>query len=85
MYYVYVLKSKRDGRLHIGHTGDLHRSINRHNGGHVTATRDQIPFEMVYYEACTDKRDALKRESYLRGTYGRRFIQNRLQHYLSST
>jgi len=85
MYYVYVLKSKRDGRLHVGHTGNLQRSINLHNGGRVLATRERIPFEIVYYEACTDKRDALKREQYLRGTYGQRYIQNRLSNYLSSS
>jgi putative endonuclease len=85
MYYVYVMKSKRDGRLHVGHTGDLQRSINRHNGRLVAATKDRVPFEVVYYEACTDKRDALKRESYLRGTYGQRFLQNRLSNYLSTS
>ena len=85
MYYVYVMKSKRDGRLHVGRTGDLQRSIKRHNGGLVASTKDRIPFEIVYYEACTDKRDALKRESYLRGAYGKRFIENRLHHFLSSS
>jgi len=85
MYYVYVLKSRKDGRFFIGHTGDLHRRIASHKNGQVAATKDRIPLEMVYYEACTDKRDALKRESYLRGAYGRRFIQHRLHHYLSST
>ena len=85
MYYVYVMQSKRDGRFHIGHTGDLQRSINRHNGGMVAGTKSRIPFEVVYYEACTDKRDALKRESYLRGAYGQRFLQNRLSNYLSTS
>ena len=82
MYYVYVMQSKRDGRLHVGHTGDLLRSVKRHNGGLVAATKDRIPFEVVYYEACIDKNDALRRESYLRGAYGRRFIERRLQSYL---
>lgn len=84
MYYVYVLKSKKDGRFFIGHTGDLHRRISSHKNGQVAATRDQIPLEVIYYEACTDKRDALKRESYLRGTYGHRYIENRLKYHLSS-
>jgi putative endonuclease len=85
MHYVYVLRSDRNGRLHIGHTGSLNRTLALHGGGRVNATKKELPFTIVYYEACTDKRDALKRESYLRGAYGQRFLLNRLSHFLSST
>ncbi len=83
MHYVYVMRSKKDGRLHIGHTCSLNRSLGLRNGCSVTATKDQSPLTMVYFEACCDKRDALKRERYLRGVYGRRFLENRLRFYLS--
>jgi putative endonuclease len=84
MYYVYVLRSRKDGKLRIGHTGDLQRRIALHNNNEGVPGKYRVPFEVVYYEACTDKRDALKREHYLRGAYGQRFLQNRLSNYFSS-
>jgi putative endonuclease len=85
MYYVYVLRRHRDGKLHVGHTGDLDKRIELHNNCEGVSGEYRIPYEIVYYEACTDKRDALKRESYLRGAYGRRFLQNRLSNFLATT
>jgi putative endonuclease len=85
MFYVYVLRSNKDGRLRVGHTGDLDRRIDLHNNHEGAPTKNGVPYEIVYYEACTDKRDALRREQYLRGAYGKRYILNRLHNYLSTS
>jgi hypothetical protein len=42
-----------------------------------------FPFELAYYEACQSTNDAFKREKYLKTTYGKRYLKNRLQDYLS--
>ncbi|MEA3464213.1 MAG: GIY-YIG nuclease family protein, partial [Patescibacteria group bacterium] len=52
MFYVYVLKSKKDGQFYIGSTNDLKKRLRFHNKGRVFATKTRIPFELVYYEAC---------------------------------
>jgi putative endonuclease len=41
------------------------------------------PFELAYYEACQSRRDAFKREKYLKTTYGKRYLKKRLQDYLA--
>lgn len=74
MYYVYVLRSKKDGYMYIGSTTDLRRRVAQHNGGEVFSTRPRIPFELVYYEAYKSERDARGRESKLKRR-GRAFIQ----------
>jgi putative endonuclease len=51
MYYVYVLKSQKDGKAYIGSTADLQRRLSEHNDGRVFSTRARVPFELVYYEA----------------------------------
>jgi len=38
---------------------------------------------LVYYEACLDKNDAIKREKYLKTSWGKRYIKNRLKNYLT--
>ena len=52
MYYVYVLKSLKDGDLYTGSTNNLKRRFEEHNLGKEKSTRYRRPFELIYYEAC---------------------------------
>jgi putative endonuclease len=81
-FFTYVLKSKTDGKFYTGFTSDLDRRFNEHNSGKVYSTKKRIPFELVYYEFCLNINDALHREKYLKTTYGKRYIQNRIKHSL---
>jgi len=82
MYYVYVLKSKKDGQFYVGYTADLRKRLDLHNKGKVESTRYRRPLELVYCEACLNEEDALHRERYLKTTYGKRYIRNRIRRYL---
>ena len=62
MNYVYVLKSKIDEELYIGSTTDLKRRLQEHNSKKSFSTSWRGPFELVYYEAYKDLRDARERE-----------------------
>lgn len=66
MFYVYVIKSKKDGCFYIGSTNDLRRRAKEHNTGQVFATKSRRPFELVYYEAYRSEKDARKREKNLK-------------------
>ena len=55
MYYVYVLKSLKDGKGYIGSTTDLRRRIVEHAEGEVKSTKPRRPLELVYYEALRTK------------------------------
>jgi putative endonuclease len=83
-YYVYILISKLDGKLYTGFTTDLNNRLSEHNNGKVTSTKKRIPLEIVYCEFCLCLEDAVHREKYLKTTYGKRFIKNRIKNYLSS-
>jgi len=82
MYYVYVLKSEKDRRFYIGHTTDLKKRLELHNKGRVESTKYRRPFMLIYYEASLNQKDALRREKYLKTTYGHRYIRNRVNHFL---
>ncbi len=82
MYYVYALKSLKDGKFYIGFTKDISKRLAAHNNGQVQATRNRFPFEIVYYEASRNINDAVKREKYLKTTYGKRYLINRLRNDL---
>ncbi len=82
MYYVYVLRSLKDKQLYIGFTEDIKRRFLDHNTGKVQSTHRRVPFEVIYYEASRNKNDAIKREKYLKSTYGGRYLKNRLKNDL---
>jgi putative endonuclease len=66
MYYVYVLKSEKDGSTYIGCTEFLERRIEEHNKGKTKSIKNKLPMVMVYFEAYQTKTLALKREKELK-------------------
>ena len=67
MFYVYVLKSKKDEKYYIGFTTDLKNRHNEHCLGKVRATFYRRPLELIYYECYKNRKIAQKRERQLKG------------------
>lgn len=82
--YVYVLKSKQDGKLYVGCTDNLRKRIREHNDGKSFATKARIPFTLIYYEAYPHRKDAEKREKFFKTGWGRQYMQRSLKHYFSA-
>ena len=78
MYYVYVLKSKKDNKLYYGFTDDLKRRINEHNNKEVHSTKSRVPFELIYFENTSNIIEARKRERYFKSGFGRKYVKNRI-------
>jgi putative endonuclease len=73
MYYIYILRSYKDGKLYIGQTKNLPRRIAEHNLGMCRSTKSRIPFELEYYEIYITRGEAMKREKELKsGKYRER-------------
>jgi len=66
MNYLYILKSIKDGNSYIGYTVDLKRRFSEHNKGLVKSTKFRRPFKLIYYEAYSNLKDAIKREHSLK-------------------
>jgi len=66
MFFVYVIKNKKDNCLYIGSTNDLTRRMKEHNKGMVISTKSRRPFELIYYEAYKSERDTRNREKQLK-------------------
>ena len=78
IFYTYVLISEGDRKLYIGFTKNIVKRLDEHNNGLVKSTEHRRPLKLVYYEACLNERDALKREKYFKSGYGQRFLNNRI-------
>ena len=81
MYFTYVLRSAKDLGFYVGFTKDLKLRFEQHQKGSVESTRDRRPLRLIYYEACLEQDDAIRREKYLKTYHGKMFL--RLKSYLS--
>jgi len=66
MYWVYIIKSKKNNSLYIGSTPDLEKRIKEHNDGKSLFTKKYKPWILVYTEGYFLKEDALYREKSLK-------------------
>ena len=84
MFYVYILQSLKDRKMYVGYTNDLKRRIAEHNDGKNFSTASRRPFNLIYYEAYIDKKDAERREKFFKTGWGRRYINKSLENYFTS-
>ena len=82
-YYTYILLSKKDRKFYTGYTENLKLRFEQHCKGRVDSTKNRRPLELIYYEACQNQKDALKREKYFKIYLGKMFLRNRLKSYLT--
>jgi putative endonuclease len=70
LYYVYILRSLKDGKYYIGSSHDVEARLKFHNAGLQRSTRYRVPFELVYKEKLENKRKALVREKQIKSYKG---------------
>lgn len=84
MYYVYILKSERDGRCYTGRSSNLKRRIKEHKSGNVISTKRMLPVKLVFYEAFLSEEDSVRREKYLKTTKGKSSLKQIIRESLTS-
>jgi len=86
MYYVYLLRSKRNGTIYIGYTASLKNRLALHNQGKIYSTKSGKPWELIFYEAYKVKEDATHREKMLKyDGRSRAWLKKRTARSLGST
>ncbi|MBI4099323.1 GIY-YIG nuclease family protein [Candidatus Parcubacteria bacterium] len=73
VYFVYIVKSEKDGGFYTGLTKDPQRRLHEHNKSDTKTTRSRKPWKIVYLEQCGSLTDARKREKFLKSGSGREF------------
>ena len=76
MYYVYILKSLKNGRFYTGSTNNLERRMHEHNVGQTKYTSKAGPFELVYKEPYNTSLGAKRREKFLKRGKGRELLKS---------
>ncbi|PIS40679.1 MAG: hypothetical protein COT26_02095 [Candidatus Kerfeldbacteria bacterium CG08_land_8_20_14_0_20_43_14] len=78
MYYVYTLKSEKDGRHYVDITSKFPSvRLIEHNQNKSRFTRGHQPWVLLDYEQFQDKQLAMKREKFLKSGQGRKFTKEK--------
>lgn len=85
MYYTYIIQSRKSNRFYTGSTNDLRKRLKQRNDKKSTWTKKDVPWNLIYYEACFNEEDARSREKYLKTGMGKRYLKNRLRRFLFLT
>ncbi len=64
MYFVYIIRSERDGTYYTGMTEDVRKRFREHNRGLTKSSRSHKPWKIIYVEECVTRAQARKREKY---------------------
>lgn len=80
-YFVYILHNPKKNFIYIGYSEDLKQRYSEHNKGSVKSTKSYLPLELIHYEAYKSKKDAKRRELYLKTNRGRTTLMTMLKEY----
>ena len=65
-YYVYILKSLKNGDMYVGSARDFNNRFILHNQGKVRSTKGYRPWIVVKHEEFNSRSEAVKHEKFLK-------------------
>ena len=78
MWYVYILRSRKDLRLYVGSTDNLKRRLEEHRMGQCASTRPRRPLDLEAYVAVKDESIARGLEKYFKSGSGMANLRKRI-------
>ncbi|KKQ74111.1 MAG: Excinuclease ABC C subunit domain protein [Candidatus Woesebacteria bacterium GW2011_GWB1_38_5b] len=77
-YYVYILRNSSKNFTYVGYSENLKTRVIAHNSKKVRSTKFYLPLELIHYEAYKNKKDAKRRETYLKTSKGKTTLKTML-------
>jgi putative endonuclease len=74
-YYVYFLKSLKNGRYYVGVSSNVTRRLREHNSGLSKFTAPFRPYELKRVEKFTKIEDAYRREVFIKKKKSKKIIE----------
>ena len=74
-YFVYILRSVKDGSFYIGYSQNIEDRLWEHNIGRTGYSSKRRPWELIYKEEYASSTEALKREKYLKSLKSKKYIE----------
>lgn len=77
MYFVYVIRSEKDGRFYVGPSENVEKRVEQHNKGMTFSTKGFRPWKLFFVESYNTKIEAREREKYLKSGIGKEMIKQK--------
>jgi len=78
-YFVYILQSESTAKTYVGQTNELERRVAQHNDADFRLTlytkRNKGPWRLVHSEQYGTRKEAVRREKFLKSGQGREWIR----------
>ena len=75
-HFVYILRSRKNGKYYVGQTSNLASRLKEHNAGQVASTRPHCPWELVHHEEFDSRQLAIQRERRIKARKKRAYIDS---------
>lgn len=72
MFYVYILRSQKDGKYYIGQTENILTRLKTHNSGRVPSTKHRTPFHLVGFKTFNTRNESRWYETELKKSASKR-------------
>lgn len=76
-YYVYVLRSLKNGDIYVGSTDNVENRIKLHNFGKVKSTKAYRPWKLLEHEEYNTRNEAVRRERLLKNHQQKEILKKR--------
>ena len=77
MYYVYFLRSLKNGDIYIGSTEDLGNRLRLHNAGKIKSTKAYRPWKLLGNEVYNSRSEAVRREMFLKSHQQKEILKSK--------
>jgi len=74
-YFVYAMKSIKDGRIYIGLSSNVERRLSGHNAGQTKSTKHYRPWKLVFKKCVGNRKLARQEERRLKSGSGKEFLK----------
>ena len=74
MYFTYIIKSVKTGKLYIGQTNNIENRIWKHNSNKVFSTKNRGPWKLIYVKEFTSRSKAMKYERKLKSLKNKDYL-----------
>ena len=72
-YFVYSIKSEKDGRIYVGFSENVQKRLKEHNVGKTKSTKGYRPWKLIFTKECATRIEARELEKYYKSGIGKEF------------
>lgn len=77
MYFVYFLKSEKNGDVYVGSCQNINVRLIRHNRGLVRSTKAYVPWKLIYFEEFSTRSEAFRKEMFFKTGQQKELLRNK--------